>query len=141
MACVNDTASCLPAVLLQGGLLGAVSATAVLSSTTASAGQLTGASIVIFWHAGGTNPGTYTTRTAVQMINDTTPPMQTSQTWLLFLGNQNGTGTLTLAGGTGVTIGGTTTVAANVGRFYLCTVTAATTITMTGQALSVTVAA
>ena len=119
-------------------LLGAQSNSAALSSTTASAGQLSGSAVCVMFNTGAT-PGTYTTRTATQMIADSA--LQIGQTWLVLLGNNQATGTLTLAGGTGVTISGTTTVAANVGRLYVCTVATATTITMTGAALSWTIAA
>ena len=119
-------------------LLGAQSNSAALSSTTASAGQLSGSAVCVMFNTGST-PGTYTTRTASLMIADSN--LQLGQTWLVLLGNNQGTGTLTLAGGTGVTISGTSTVAANVGRLYICTVTSATAITMTGVALSWTIAA
>lgn len=135
MANVNDIVSGL---LPVGAAAGCQSNTAGLSSTTASAGQLSGSSIVIMINTGAT-PGTYTTRTAAQMISDSN--LQVGQTYLLFLSNNQGTGTLTLAGGTGVTVSGTATVGTNVGRFFVVTVNSATTMTFTGSALSVITAA
>ena len=104
-------------------LLCAQYTTAALSGTTASAGQLSGAAVVVMNNSGA-NPGTYTTRTAAQMIADSN--LQAGQTYLVILCNGQGTGTLTLAGGTGVTITGTATAAANVARVYTVTVGAAT---------------
>lgn len=135
MANVNDIVSGLIPV---GAPAGVQSNSAALSSTTASAGQLSGSTVVIMFNTGAT-PGTYTTRTAAQMISDSN--LQVGQTYLLLLGNNQGTGTLTLAGGTGVTVSGTATVAANVGRLFVVTVNTATTMTFTGVALSWTIAA
>lgn len=111
--------------------------TAALSSSTAAAGQLTGvgAAIVIMTNTGGT-PGTYTTRTAAQMIAD--GALATGQSWLIILANNQGTGTLTLAGGSNVTVAGTATVAANTARLFTAIVATATTITITGLALGFT---
>src|SRR5947207_2845476 len=79
--------------------------TAALNGSTAAAGDLTGASIVVMNNSNN-NPGTYTTRTGTQMIADA--GLQLGQTWLLILSNGQGTGTLTLAAGaSGVTIVGT----------------------------------
>ena len=128
----------IPAFPLALASVGVQSNSAALSSTTASAGQLSGAGIVVMFNTGAT-PGTYTTRTAAQMIADSN--LQVGQTYLLLLGNNQATGTLTLAGGTGVTVSGTATVAANVGRLFTVTVNTSTTMTFTGAAISWTIAA
>lgn len=110
--------------------------TAALSSSTASAGQLTGPGIVVMTNTGGT-PGTYTTRTLAQMMSD---GLQVGQNYLLILANNQGTGTLTLAAGSGVTaVAGTATVAANTARLFTVVVggtVASPTITITGLALA-----
>ena len=137
MASINDQQG-IGAVFQNMPMLGFQSTSAALSSSTAAAGQLTGSAVVCMFNTGAT-PGTYTTRTAAQMIADSS--LQTGQTWLLLLGNNQGTGTLTLAGGTGVTVSGTATVGTQVGRLFVCTVNSATTITMVGVALSWTIAA
>ena len=100
--------------------------TAALSTTTASQGQLSGAAVVVMNNSGA-NPGTYTTRTATQMIADDN--LQVGQIYVVILTNGQGTGTLTLAGGTGVTITGTATATINVGRIYTVTVTSASALT------------
>lgn len=135
MPSLNDLASGIVPVAATAGFQ---SNSAALSSTTASAGQLSGAAVVLMFNTGAT-PGTYTTRTAAQMIADSN--LQVGQTYLLILGNNQGTGTLTLAGGTGVTVSGTATCAGNVGRLFSVTVNTATTMTFVGSAFSFTCAA
>ena len=127
MASVNDVDL---AGLISGlGLLrGATWNTAALSSTTASAGQLSGG-VVCVMNNSGANPGTYTTRTARQMITDSN--LQNGQKYIVILCNGQATGTLTLGGGTGVTITGTATVAANVLRVYVVSIDTDTTMTFT----------
>lgn len=135
MACVNDIVSGL---LPVGAPAGVQSNSAALSSSNASAGQLSGSTLCIMFNTGAT-PGTYTTRTAAQMIADSN--LQVGQTYLVVLGNNQGTGVLTLAGGTGVTVSGTATVGTQVGRLFTVTVNSATTMTFVGVALSFTIAA
>lgn len=113
MACVQD--------VTPGMFLPTVQfATAALSSSAASAGQLSGGAIVVMNNSGGT-PGTYTTRTAAQMLADS--GLVKGNRYLLLLVNGQATGTLTLAGGTGVTVSGTATVAANTARLFTVDVT------------------
>lgn len=108
--------------------------TAVLSSTTASAGQLTGANFTVMANSGA-NPGTLTTRTASQMFGDI-PNCQAGFSYILRLFNNQGTGVLTLGGAaTGVTYTGTMTVAVNSYRDFF--VTFPTTTTCTIQSLGV----
>lgn len=130
---INDIAGAF-----ASGLSGTQFNTAALSTTTASVGQLAGSAVVVMQNTGN-NPGTYTTRTAAQMIADHN--LQIGQTWLLILGNNQGTGTLTLAGGSGVTVSGTATCGTQVARLVVCTVVSASAITMVGTAFSFTCAA
>lgn len=113
--------------------------TAALSSSTASAGQLSGSPICIMNNSGGT-PGTYTTRTAALMVADSN--LSPGQQWWIILVNGQGTGTLTLAGGSNVTISGTATVATNTLRFFIAQVNnAGTAITITNVGFSITATA
>lgn len=109
-------------------ILGAQYVTRAMSSSTASPGDVAGAP-VCFLNNSGATPGTFTTRTAAQMIADGN--LQVGQQWVLFLNNDQATGTLTLAGGTGVTISGTATAAGNSCSVFLGVVNTATTITFT----------
>lgn len=97
--------------------------TAALSTTTASAGQLSGAGIVIMNNSGAT-PGTYTTRTAAQMVADSN--LKAGQTYLVLLSNSQGTGSITLSGASGVTVTGTATVAGNTVVLFTVVVTNST---------------
>lgn len=129
MANVNDIAAGFLPIVVQAS-------SAALSSSTAAAGQLTptaGAGIVYMANTGAT-PGTYTTRTVAQMLGDA-PMLSVGQAYILVLANNQGTGTLTLAGGTGVTVSGTATVAANTARVFNVTVNTATTMTFNGLAI------
>jgi hypothetical protein len=106
---------------------------ALTASGTMPAGALTGAAIVGLLNTTNT-PGTITTRTAQQMFQDMTselgfePPA--NFTYFLRI-THTGTGTLTLAAGTGVTFGtGTYTVATNTFRDFSVTVVNAGAITI-----------
>jgi hypothetical protein len=66
--------------------------------------------------------------------------LQVGQTWAILLGNVVTTNAITLAGGTGVTITGTTTVAGFTMRLYIATVNTLSTITIDGKLVSWTVA-
>jgi len=132
--------SLTPAEMLNIFGAGAVQLnTAALSSSTASANQLSpvgNQGIVIMNNTGGT-PGTYTTRAAAQMVADSN--FKGGETYVLFLNNFQGTGTLTLAAGSNVTVSGTATVAVNTGRLFTVVVNAgATAITITGLAFGYT---
>ncbi len=130
MACIQDIVSgfLLPPVTFN---------TRALSSSTANAGELSGSPLVVMNNSGAT-PGTYTTRTAALMVGDTNLLL-----WWILLVNGQGTGTLTLAGGSGVTVAGTATVAPITARLFIAQVTnpATPTITITGQAISMTATA
>jgi len=78
-------------------------------------GTITGGSFVVLVSA-STTPGTQTTRTAQQMYADD-PTAAPGQGYVLRI-CQSGAGTLTLAGGTGVTVTGTATVATTTFRDF-----------------------
>lgn len=82
---------------------------------TLSAGDITGGTFVSLITANAT-PGTQTTRTAAQMYADD-PTSYPGRGYLLRICN-SGAGTLTLAGGAGVTVTGTATVATNTFRDF-----------------------
>lgn len=99
---------------------------ATSGATTAAAGDLTGAqSVVANYSAVGAN--NLTTRTAAQMIADAN--LSVGQSYDLEIMNTSGA-TMTLVGGTGVTISGVATIATTVARFYVVTVTGAAAITI-----------
>ena len=110
---------------------------AALSSSTASAGQLSGAFITIMTNTGCT-PGTYTTRTAAEMFAES--GLYPGQSYFLILANNQGTGTLTLAAGaSGVTAAGTLTALVNAARLFQVNCSGTTAVplmTFTGLALS-----
>lgn len=102
--------------------------TRALSSSTAAAGELTGAQSV-FMNNSGATPGTYTTRTAAQMIADGS--YQVGDSYDLRIINGQGTGVLTLAAGdANVTLTGTMTMAINTWRDFVVTITGAGTLTI-----------
>lgn len=106
-----------------------------MSSSTANAGELTGAGLCIAANVGAT-PGSLTTRTPAQMIADSN--LVVGQTWWLLLCNWQATGVLTLAAGVGAVVGGTATVAVNTCRLFTGVVNSLTVITFTGQAIGFT---
>lgn len=94
--------------------------------TTFAAGQLTGTDYNIYANTANT-PGTITTRTATLMVGDI-PNATVGQTFITRI-YHGGTGTLTIAGGTGVTITGTATIATVTWRDFAVTINTATTMT------------
>lgn len=95
---------------------------------TLAAGVITGAESVYVLSTNAT-PGTQTTRTATQMFSDT-PNAGVGQQYSIRITN-SGAGTLTLAAGTGVTLGsGTYTVPQNTFRDFAVTFNSATTMTI-----------
>ena len=107
--------------------------TRAYSSATATAGDLTGAGFVTAANTGAT-PGSLTTRTAAQMFADFAN-MPIGGAYKLRIVNAQGTGTLTLAAGSGVTLTGTMTVAANTFRDFNVTFNSATTLTIQNEAV------
>ncbi len=92
---------------------------------TFSAGDIEGAAFTVLATSGAT---AMTTRTAAQMLAGI-PNAGIGSKYVLRVYNTNG-GTLTITGGTGVTVTGTATIATNVWREYLVTFTSATALTM-----------
>lgn len=97
---------------------------ALVAASVLPAGAITGAQDVVLINTANA-PGNQTTRTAQQLLADLTqqlgyiPPA--GYQWLLTIVHQ-GTGTLTLVAGSGVTLGsGTNSVATTGNRTYLCT--------------------
>lgn len=95
-------------------------------ASTTPAGAMTGANktIINITAVGAAN---YTTRTAALMIAD--GALKIGQTWEVEIVNTNA-GQTTLVGGVGVTVTGTATIAQNISRRYVATVTGAATITL-----------
>lgn len=96
------------------------------TTTTFTAGQLTGAPFVNYTNTQGT-PGSIATRTATQMFADD-PNARVGYSYLLRITNGQGTGTLTVTAGSGVTLTGTATVAINTWRDFIVTYTSATAL-------------
>lgn len=99
---------------------------------TFGAGDITGAQLCAFFNSNAA-PGTFTTRTAAQMIADTYASIVGAESgltsWVVRIIN-SGAGAFTVAGGTGVTVSGTATIAQNTYRDFVCTVSPAGAITM-----------
>lgn len=86
-----------------------------VTAGTFAAGDITGGDVVILISA-ATTPGTQTTRTAAQMYADD-PTAYPGRVYKLRI-CQSGAGTMTVAGGTGVTISGTATIATTTWREF-----------------------
>lgn len=123
---VSSTAITLQGVSVIGGQdLPGFQYTSISSGNgTLSAGNIEGAGFTVLATSGAT---ALTTRTAAQMIAQA--GLAVGQSYVLRVYNTNG-GTLTLTGGTGVTITGTATIATNVTRDYGVSVTGAAAITL-----------
>jgi hypothetical protein len=98
------------------------------TTTTFTAGQLTGAANTVYHNTGAT-PGSIATRTATQMFNDM-PGALVGMSYILTLVNAQGTGVLTVTAGGGVTLTGTATIATNTWRQFLVTFTSQTALVM-----------
>lgn len=133
----------MPSTLRYQGarLIDAAEVTALQKCLTTSLNQTTGTipaniinggEVVVCIQTNST-PGTQTTRTAAQLYADD-PVAWIGGGYLLRVANNSGSGTMTLAGGTGVTVTGTATIANGVFRDYLVTyggTDAAPTVTFT----------
>lgn len=98
---------------------------------TFAAGDITGAGLCAFMSTNAA-PGTFTTRTAAQMLADVNvqlPGVDGLSSWVVRITN-TGAGAFTLAGGSGVTVSGTATVAQNTWRDFVATVSPSGTITI-----------
>jgi hypothetical protein len=133
----------LDATALTALLLSQVQATtlALAANSTLPANAITGAGEVTLINTTAT-PGTQTTRTAAQMYADLQQQLGlqnlNGMQFALRIVHQ-GAGTLTLAAGTGVSLGtGTTSVATGTSRDYVVTVTSPASITIqtTGGAIA-----
>jgi hypothetical protein len=102
-----------------------------VTTGTIPANILTGG-LDVFLQSAATTPGTQTTRTAAQLwadaiaqfgpfLND--PAILTNGLQYTLTIAQTGAGTFTLAGGTGVTVTGTATIAQNTSRQYIVNLT------------------
>lgn len=99
------------------------------TTTTFTAGQLGSGGVTVYTST-ATTPGSIATRTAAQMINDM-PNLQVGMTYILAVVNLSGSAnTMTITGGTGVTVTGTPTVAQNICRLYQVTINTGTTLTL-----------
>jgi hypothetical protein len=98
------------------------------TTTTFAAGQLTGANHVVYTNTQGT-PGSIATRTATLMFGDDAAAV-VGRVYTLRIVNGQGTGTLTVTAGDGVTLTGTATVALNTWREWSVTYTSATALVM-----------
>ncbi len=101
------------------------------TTTTFTAGELTGAAFTVYNNSGAT-PGSIATRTATQMIADI-GNAHIGQTWVLRVKNGQATGDLTMTAGADVTLTGTAVVTANTFNDYVCTVTSIALHTITIQ--------
>lgn len=121
-----------PEVATIGSVINAVTPAAKFSTgtttTTFTAGQLTGANEVVYTNTQGT-PGSIATRTATEMFGDD-PTAVVGRVYKLRIVNGQGTGTLTVTAGSGVTLTGTATVAVNTWREWVVTYTSATALVM-----------
>jgi predicted RecA/RadA family phage recombinase len=99
----------------------------VAGPSTASIGDITGAAFTVLKSTNAA-PGTYTTRTAAQMFTDIPGASVGLGYWLRVI--NTGAGTLTLAGGTNVTLTGTMTVTQNTTRDFVVVFTDATHATI-----------
>lgn len=98
------------------------------TTTTFTAGQLTGAAHTVY-HNTGSTPGSIATRTATLMFADD-PTARVGYSYICEIVNAQGTGTLTVTAGSGVTLTGTATIAANTSRLFVVTYTSATALVM-----------
>ena len=94
-------------------------------ATTALAGELTGAAVVVGEYTAVN--GALTVRTAAQMIADA--GLVAGSSYFLAIVNLGAAGTVTLTTATGVTLTGTMTIANNTWRGFIVTVPTATTMT------------
>lgn len=103
------------------------------TTTTFTAGELSGAAFTVYTNTQGT-PGTITTRTATQMFGDI-PNCVIGFSYILRIINGQGTGTLTVGLGSGVTNPNslTLTIAANTWRDFNIVFTSATAATITSM--------
>jgi hypothetical protein len=121
------TAQASTGKFITGIALPAVAYTSAAESGTFAAGNLTNAnSPVVVFQSITSTPGTVTTRTAALMIADMTGFV--GQVYLLRV-LHTGSGTLTIAAGSNVTINGTATVSTATWRDFQVSISGATAMT------------
>ena len=101
------------------------------TTTTFTAGELTGAKMVIY-NSTTTTPGSIATRTAAQMFGDIPNAVPGMQWVVRIINSSSAANTMTLTAGTNVTLSGTTTytIAEFAYRDFLMTFTDSTHLTM-----------
>lgn len=98
------------------------------TTTTFTAGQLTGSAVTVY-DSTATTPGSIATRTATEMVGDLGATV--GATYILIIRNSSGSAnTMTVTAGTGVTLTGTMTIAQSVSRVFVVTINTATTMTI-----------
>ena len=103
--------------------------TAALQAAAIPAANMSGGDFVVFDNT-GTTPATLTTDTAANIIA-ANPGWQVGQSYMLRIRNDSGSAnTATIAGGTGVTVTGTATIAQYVARDFVVTYTGASAVTL-----------
>lgn len=95
------------------------------ASGTFAANQLTSAPITVF-QSTGSSPGTITTRTLTQMLADI-PGDFAGMTYLLRV-IHSGSGTLTIAGGSNVTMSGTSAISTTAWRDFVVSISASSMV-------------
>jgi hypothetical protein len=119
----------------QSQLPDAQYSTAALQAAVMPAANIAGAKVVAFENT-GTTPGTLTTDTAANIVA-AIPGALVGQAYLLKIRNSSGSAnTATIAGGTGVTMHGTLTIAQNVTRDFMVVLTSLTAIDMYSMGVS-----
>jgi hypothetical protein len=113
-----------------GSVLEAQFVTKSSGNGTLAAGDMEGSGYCILASSGAT---AFTTRTATQLVAGI-PNAMLGGTYILRVFNTNG-GTLTLTGGSGVTITGVATIATTVTRDYIVTITNLATPAVTMQSI------
>lgn len=98
------------------------------TTTTFAAGQLTGGVSTVYENTQAT-PGSIATRTGTEMFDDD-PASRVGSAYRLRIMNNQGTGTLTVTAGMGVTLNGTATIAINTFRDFIVVFDTGTTVVM-----------
>ncbi len=118
-----------------GGLVATGISAAALQSTIMTNAQVAGAAVVAFENT-GTTPANLQFPLATDIIA-AIPNAQVGMAYELMIRNSSGSAnTATITTNTGVTLTGTMTIAQNTTRFFLVTVTGATTITVNSMGIS-----
>lgn len=121
--------------LTSGGITQNAKYTTGTTTTTFTAGQLTGAAYTVY-DSTATTPGSIATRTAAEMFADI-PGAVAGGTYVLVVRNSSGSAnTMTITAGVGVTLTGTMTIAQSTSRWFIVTMTSATAVTIQSIGLS-----